>query len=358
MAITIPPISALPLPPTKADPNNFAARADDFLGALPEFQVELNTTVTQMNKLVTGLDQGSPIAAWVVGTTYNFPTVVAGSDGYSYRCIDTGVVGVDPVTDNGTNWVRIAEPPLGIPTSDGMVLTSTVAGVRAWASSPPSPKRAKFAKTGTNTISISPGRYELSDTVFPYWTSTLTYNVTTVTASTWSYIYINAASISGSGRVILTTGNLLNSTTAPVYDETKFGWYDGNNLCIFAVRGNTAGTDILDFVHQGGKDVFFYGWISIQSRTTSDVNVDLTAIAPVFASAGHMIFRCSDEGVGEGWWAPYESSGYTGHQVVKNYDDLQDISDNNHNSVVVPLNRSRFKANVQRTEIYTSGWIF
>ena len=57
MAINLTPISALPTPPTKADPLNFAARADDFLGALPEFQVELNTSITELNKITSGLDQ-------------------------------------------------------------------------------------------------------------------------------------------------------------------------------------------------------------------------------------------------------------------------------------------------------------
>jgi microcystin-dependent protein len=137
MALTIPPITSLPTPPTKADPNNFSVRADDFLAALPDFQAETNEAITEMNKITSGLDQASPIAAWAIGTTYDFPDVVAGSDGYSYRCIDTGVVGEDPTTDDGTYWVKLSEPPLGVPTSDGMVLSSTTAGERSWVSAFP-----------------------------------------------------------------------------------------------------------------------------------------------------------------------------------------------------------------------------
>lgn len=132
MPINIDPITALPTPPTKADPANFAERADGFLGALPGFAAETNAAITEINKITSGLDQATPIAAWVAGTTYDFPGVVAGSDGYSYRCVGTGVVGVDPVSDDGSNWIRIAEAPLGNPTSDGMVLLSTIAGVRSW----------------------------------------------------------------------------------------------------------------------------------------------------------------------------------------------------------------------------------
>ena len=41
-----PPISALPSPPSRQDPANFADEADAFLGALPTFQTETNTAGT------------------------------------------------------------------------------------------------------------------------------------------------------------------------------------------------------------------------------------------------------------------------------------------------------------------------
>lgn len=44
--------------------------------------------------------------AWSSTTTYNYPTVVAYTDGYSYRCIGTNIVGDIPSTS--INWVRIA----------------------------------------------------------------------------------------------------------------------------------------------------------------------------------------------------------------------------------------------------------
>jgi len=81
--LSINPVSVLPTPPSKTDPNNFAVRADDFLGSLPMFVTELNQTV-------------------------NFPTVVAGSDGISYRCVGTGVININPITDAGANWVPIS----------------------------------------------------------------------------------------------------------------------------------------------------------------------------------------------------------------------------------------------------------
>lgn len=134
MALEFTTTSTLSTPPSKADPANFASRADTFLGELPGFQSEINSIVTELNKITSGLDQAAPIAAWVVGTTYDFPDVVAGSDGYSYRCIDTAVVGENPTTDDGTYWIRISEAPFGNPGSANMVLTSTTAGVRSWIS--------------------------------------------------------------------------------------------------------------------------------------------------------------------------------------------------------------------------------
>lgn len=38
-----PTITELPIPPSRLDPANFSARADEFLGALPQFQTEMNT---------------------------------------------------------------------------------------------------------------------------------------------------------------------------------------------------------------------------------------------------------------------------------------------------------------------------
>jgi hypothetical protein len=105
--ITIPTIDSLPEPPTKADPVNFAARADTFLGALPDFADTTNAAITEMNKIGAGLDQQTPIAAYDDETTYNFPTVAAGSDGYSYRCLGTNVLGDDPVGSVTGNWVEI-----------------------------------------------------------------------------------------------------------------------------------------------------------------------------------------------------------------------------------------------------------
>lgn len=121
MAISLNNLSPLPTPPAKTDPANFAQRADDFLATLPGLVAEANAMIAELNKLTSGLDQATPIAAWSAGTTYNFPDVVAGSDGYSYRCIDTGVTGVDPVGDTSAKWVNLSVArSVGVP--DGAII--------------------------------------------------------------------------------------------------------------------------------------------------------------------------------------------------------------------------------------------
>lgn len=110
MVLSISPITDLPQPPLKTDPSNFAERADTFLDSLPDFVTETNAAIGEMNKITSGLDQTEPITAYNAATTYNFPDVCAGSDGYTYRCVGTSVVGVDPVTDDGTNWTRLTTP--------------------------------------------------------------------------------------------------------------------------------------------------------------------------------------------------------------------------------------------------------
>lgn len=109
MAISIDPISAIPTPPTKADPQNFATRADGFLGSLPVLVQQLNAMISEVNKITSGLDQTEPIIAWEgAPTSYSFPDVVAGSNGETYRCIDVDVVNINPVDDTeGVYWLQL-----------------------------------------------------------------------------------------------------------------------------------------------------------------------------------------------------------------------------------------------------------
>lgn len=125
MAITINPISQLPLPvPTKADPVNFAVRADAHVAALPLLVTQINAMINEVNKITSGLDQTEPIVAWQPDpASYSFPTCVAGEDGNTYRCLDVDVVNINPVTDNGTYWLKLTNntPVIELPPASAYV---------------------------------------------------------------------------------------------------------------------------------------------------------------------------------------------------------------------------------------------
>ncbi len=108
MALNISPVTILPEPPTKTNPEDFAQKADAFVDALTGFGTDINAAITELNKITSGLDQTTPIAAHNMGSTYNFPDVVAGSNGATYRCVTTACVGIDPTLDNGANWYNLS----------------------------------------------------------------------------------------------------------------------------------------------------------------------------------------------------------------------------------------------------------
>lgn len=68
-------ITALPTPPTRQDPINFADRADAFLGALPTFATETNAVASEINDKYLAVINAEIIAEnlrgqWVTATSY------------------------------------------------------------------------------------------------------------------------------------------------------------------------------------------------------------------------------------------------------------------------------------------------
>jgi hypothetical protein len=137
-----PPISALPTPPSRQDPTNFANEADAFLGAIPTFQTETNTAgtyfdaqnaiattqagiaTTQAGIAATSATTaaGSATAAansaatagaveWVSGTAYVVGNVVYSGINYlNYRAIQATSGTTDPSL-NETDWVSLTGTP-------------------------------------------------------------------------------------------------------------------------------------------------------------------------------------------------------------------------------------------------------
>ena len=122
-------ITALPTPPSRQDPINFAERADDFLGALPAFVTETNLVASELNTAnseaqaaasdaqdsaalaETAANAATAIAnitAWQSGNTYAVGAVVYSLVNFlSYRRKTAGAGTTDPSTDS-TNWQIIS----------------------------------------------------------------------------------------------------------------------------------------------------------------------------------------------------------------------------------------------------------
>jgi hypothetical protein len=138
------PITALPTPPSRNDPTNFATRADAFMAALPAFATETNATAVEVDNdriasaasattattqvgLATaqvGLASAQRVLAetaasaasatanvtqWVSGTTYALgANVWSPINAQTYRRIIAGAGTTDPSAD-ATNWTKISE---------------------------------------------------------------------------------------------------------------------------------------------------------------------------------------------------------------------------------------------------------
>lgn len=107
-------ITALPEPPARSDPANFAARGDAFLGALPVFVAEANALVSEVNAAAVTAEAGaaaavtaSGVSIWISGTTYAIGDCrFSPSDLQTYRRKTAGAGATDPSLDD-VNWARL-----------------------------------------------------------------------------------------------------------------------------------------------------------------------------------------------------------------------------------------------------------
>lgn len=136
-------------------------------------------------------------------------------------------------------------------------------------------QRAKFSYVDADTITIGPGAYHHSGTTSQvvYWDSTLTFD-STDSGSAWYYLYIDDSAIVSAGTNLLTAAEFTNSTTAPTWSDTKRGWYNGNDRCIFAYFVSSG--SIVSFTHDG-SDYFMF-------RVAFD-GVDISDISGVTAAS-------------------------------------------------------------------------
>jgi hypothetical protein len=252
-----PPITALPVAPSREDSVNFAARADAFVAALPPFGTEANALASNVysNALEAEVDAtaaaasqaaaaasaaaafaASNVTLWVSGTTYAIgATVYSPIDFLTYRRKTSGAGTTDPSLDS-TNWQLIS----GIvgtlpPSSGGTGLTSvgTVGNVLTsdgtdWVSLPPSGLPELEVVSGTTQSAVKGKHYVLTNAA-----------ATTVTLpsspSAGDTVYITVANGLTTNVVARNSANIqsiaedltLNATYAAVqlrYADATRGW--------------------------------------------------------------------------------------------------------------------------------------
>lgn len=108
-------ITALPIPPSRDDPTNFSARADDFLGALPTFATETNTVASEV---VTNKDS-AVTAANTATTQAGIATTKAGeSSASASAAAASAVTAGNAATSAAASYDAFDDRYLGSKTSD------------------------------------------------------------------------------------------------------------------------------------------------------------------------------------------------------------------------------------------------
>lgn len=156
-------------------------------------------------------------------------------------------------------------------------------------------KRSKFVYNGAATaytIKVGAGRYMVKDKIAQWGSELTTTAIAMPAANTWYYLYLDYSAIT-SGTAITAT-ELIWASTAPTYSHVLGGWYNGDDLCIFAVRSNEAPDNIYVFYHDGGelvaRDGFFVEADEIQPGATWKT-VNMASSMPVFSTRGLCTFN-------------------------------------------------------------------
>ena len=158
--------------------------------------------------------------------------------------------------------------------------------------------RAQFDYSSSSAILIGSGAYEVDNGSAPetfYWDSQLTFTLgsggsnassSALGTSQWQYIYMDESAISASPLV---ASSFLNSTTAPTYSQSKHGWYNGSDRCIFAVHIDGSG-NIERWYHDGGNHVEYMDDVQDGIVYSTGAWATVTLTMPVFAKFAEASF--------------------------------------------------------------------
>lgn len=138
--------------------------------------------------------------------------------------------------------------------------------------------RARFEKVGSTTLRIHSGVYDLdAKGKNVSWDTYLDKGLSGTNG--WRYIYLDYDQITGT---TVTASGILESSTAPTYDESKHGWYNGNDRCILCVY--VSGGAIYNFYHDGSDHIEYQDDVDHSAVTSSNY---VTVTVPPLGSVGN-----------------------------------------------------------------------
>lgn len=228
--------------------------------------------------------------------------------------------------------------------------------------------RSQFDYVTTNGITIGPGEYGITDGTTPkmvFWNSNISYTTTSNGAETWSYLYIDYSSI-GDGY-LLTSANFIDSQTAPTWNQTRKGWYNGDDRAIFAFKCNGS-SQIKEFDHDGGDLLMLRSDYSEGSYSGNN-NATWSAItlndAPPLASRVQCTFYqhgTTTLGIFQSYWRKYGTTG--SHFVAKTEDDEAEFvvsavpvfTDSSQRIEVMMYDTNANAGSNPTLYVYTTGW--
>jgi len=147
-------------------------------------------------------------------------------------------------------------------------------------------QRAVFAPhpTDAGKIRITGGCYHVDGVGMVYNPGIIDYDFTSLAGSAWSYLYIDAAGLTGTGAI--TAANIRDSRVAPAQDVEKHGYYDGADRCISFVKGAGGGAH---YAYRQQGRTYQHGRITIINNHTGStgeiafaVNNPLPAMETLF----------------------------------------------------------------------------
>jgi hypothetical protein len=179
-------------------------------------------------------------------------------------------------------------------------------------------RKSTFIYKDTDEIYLNAGQYFHYGTTEQLlkWSSQLTYAFASLAVSDWSYLYLDDSAIVTADTNIITASELTDSTTPPTWSDSKQGWYNGEDRCIFAVLTNGS-SEILEFWYSNG--LVLYG-APIRDLTAVDIDtawVDVPLTLPALGDSlkGLVIFRGNENGGGDAVYWRKNGSSADGHTI-------------------------------------------